>query len=65
LQQAGKVQLEVFNMQGQRVATLVNENKGAGEHQVNFDASNLASGIYVYRLQAGTKMLTRKMALIK
>jgi hypothetical protein len=52
-------------MQGQRVATLVNENKGAGEHQVNFDASNLASGIYVYRLQAGTKMLTRKMALIK
>ena len=65
LRQAGKVELEVFNMQGQRVATLINDNKGAGEHQINFDASALASGIYVYRLQAAGTTLTKKMALIK
>jgi hypothetical protein len=65
LNRPGKVQLEIFNMQGQRVATLVNDNKGAGDYEINFDASNLASGIYVYRLQAGTTMLTKKMALIK
>jgi len=43
----------------------MNENKGAGDYEVNFDAANLASGIYVYRLQAGTTTLTKKMALIK
>ena len=65
LKQAGEVQIEIFNMQGQKVATLMNENKGAGDYEVNFDAANLASGIYVYRLQAGTTTLTKKMALIK
>lgn len=62
---ASEVRLEVFNIQGQRVAVLVNENRGAGIHTQTFDASALSSGVYIYRLQAGNQTLTRKMTLIK
>ncbi|MEX0843624.1 MAG: alpha-amylase family glycosyl hydrolase, partial [Balneolaceae bacterium] len=48
-----EVTLEVFDMLGRKVSTLVNERKSAGSYQVNFDASNLSSGMYFYRLQAG------------
>ncbi len=48
-----KVKIEVFNLLGQRVITLVNEHKPAGYHVVDFDASQLASGMYYYRFQAG------------
>ncbi|MCK6619144.1 MAG: T9SS type A sorting domain-containing protein [Calditrichaceae bacterium] len=48
-----KVKIEVFNLLGQRVITLVNEPKPAGYHVVDFDASQLASGMYYYRFQAG------------
>ncbi|MFA5668866.1 MAG: T9SS type A sorting domain-containing protein [Balneolaceae bacterium] len=65
LQQAGTVSLKVFNMLGQEVATLVNGRIGAGVQTVEFDASNLASGVYLYRLQAGNKIQTNKMMLIK
>lgn len=65
LQQAGTVSLKVFNMLGQEVATLVNGRIGAGVQTVEFDASNLASGVYLYRLQAGNKIQTNKMLLIK
>ncbi|WP_240644780.1 T9SS type A sorting domain-containing protein [Cyclonatronum proteinivorum] len=60
-----EVRLEVFNVQGQRVATLVNGTVQAGVHNVSFDASSLSSGVYLYRLQAGNQVLTRKMTLIK
>lgn len=59
------VRLEVYNIQGQRVATLVNESRSAGTHQVAFNAGNLASGVYIYRLTTGTQLLTRKMTLVK
>jgi hypothetical protein len=59
------VRLEVFDMNGRQVATLVNQSVSAGTHTVNFDASDLSSGIYMYRLQAGTTVLTRKLTLIK
>ncbi|RNC83371.1 MAG: T9SS C-terminal target domain-containing protein [Balneola sp.] len=62
---AGRVSLEVFNLVGQKVAELVNEQKPAGRYEVNFDASSLSSGIYVYRLTTGGQQLTRKMTLIK
>jgi len=64
---ASAVTLEVFNVLGQRVATLVNGNTlPAGQHAVTFDASNLTSGMYVYRLQAGTEFSqTRTMMLLK
>ena len=60
-----KVRLEVYNMLGQRVATLVNEQKPAGWHHVSFDASGLSSGVYIYRITAGEFVQTRQMVLVK
>lgn len=65
LPQSGQVTLNVFNMLGQRVATLVNQRMEAGRHTVNFDATNLSTGMYLYRLSAGESTVTRKMMLIK
>jgi len=59
------VELSVYDVLGQRVATLVNETISAGQHQVVFDASRLSSGTYIYRLQAGEYSLTQSMMLIK
>ncbi len=63
--ESGDVTLEVFNIQGQRVATLVNGRQSAGSHMATFDASNLASGVYTYRLVSGNYVEVRKMLLIK
>ncbi|MCS6990095.1 MAG: T9SS type A sorting domain-containing protein [Chloroherpetonaceae bacterium] len=59
------VRLEVFDVLGRTVATLVNERKAAGAHFVTFDARNLASGAYFYRLRAGGFSETKKMMLAK
>lgn len=59
------VTLEVFNSLGQRVATLLNERREAGYHQSTFDGTNLASGIYVYKLHAGDFLASRKLLLVK
>jgi beta-glucanase (GH16 family) len=59
------VRLAVFDMLGRQVATLVNERQAAGSYQVTFNAANLASGTYFYRLQAGAFTETRKMMLVK
>jgi hypothetical protein len=63
---ASDVTLEVFNMLGQKVATLLQgEKMTAGSHTQKFDASNLASGMYVYRISAANFVQSRKMMLIK
>jgi hypothetical protein len=59
------VTLAVFNTLGQVVATLVNENQDAGFHDVRFDGSGLASGVYFYRMQAGDFVQTRKLVLLR
>ena len=59
------VTLTVFNTLGQQVATLVQGEQETGYHEIRFDGSNLASGVYLYRLQAGDFVQTRKLLLVK
>jgi len=59
------VSLKVFDVLGREVATLVDEVKAPGSHEVKFDARGLASGVYLYRLKAGEFVQTRKLALLR
>ena len=59
------VNLSIYNVLGEMVTTLVNEEKKAGYHEVDFDASSLASGVYLYRIKAGDFVSTKKMILMK
>lgn len=65
INEASDVQIEVFNMLGQNVATLVNEQKAAGWYTVSFDASKLSSGVYIYQIKANGNQSIKKMTLIK
>jgi len=65
IEQQSDVTLEVFNILGRKVRTLVNERMQKGWHRVSFDGSRLASGTYFYRLIVGQKIQTKKMVLIK
>lgn len=65
LPEAAFVTLTVYNVTGQEVVTLVSEPMNAGKHSVNFDGSTLASGVYLYRLTAGSFSADRKMMLMK
>ena len=62
---AGHLNLKVYDILGNEIAELVNEEKGSGVYSVSFDASGLASGMYLYRLQAGSFVETKKMILMK
>jgi len=55
----------VFDILGRTVATLVNEKKTAGSYEVPFNASRFASGVYFYRMTAGSFVKTQKMMLLK
>ncbi|MBN1302098.1 MAG: T9SS type A sorting domain-containing protein, partial [Melioribacteraceae bacterium] len=59
------VKISVYNMLGELVRTMVNEYQSAGRYEVTFNASNLASGIYFYNIQAGDFVNTKKMLLLK
>jgi hypothetical protein len=63
--QYAPVRLAVFNMLGQKVATLVDHELAAGTHQVEFDGSRFTSGVYFYRLTSGSTMMTKRMVLLK
>jgi len=65
LPEEGKVELKIYDMLGKEAATLVNGVKTAGYYTVNFNASNLSSGIYFYRLISGNYSAVKKMTLIK
>lgn len=65
LEENSEVSLKIYNAMGQHVATLVNETKSAGNYRVTWNAENMASGIYYYRLQATGEIITRQMTLIK
>jgi len=63
--QAGKVQLTIFNLLGQRVATLLDQRQLAGSYTVAWDAANLPSGVYLCRMDAPQFVRTRKLLLVK
>ncbi len=61
----GRVSLRVYNILGEEVATLVNKQQAPGNYTVQFDASNLPSGVYFYTLRVGNFVATKKMILLK
>ena len=61
----GLVKLEIINILGERVKTLINERQSSGNYKVTFDASSLASGIYIYRLIVNDYVAAKKMILLK
>ena len=65
ISELGFVSLKIYDMLGKEVKTLVNETKPAGRYIVSFDGSNLASGVYYYRIQAGDFVETKRMLLLK
>jgi hypothetical protein len=65
LPELGKVKLTIFNTLGEEIKTLVNEEKSAGNYEVEFNSENIPSGIYFYQLKAGDFIQTKKMILLK
>lgn len=65
LAEQSQVTLKVYNILGKEIATLVNDVKGAGTHEISFDGSGLSSGVYFYTLQTGKFTQTHKMILMK
>ena len=63
--ESGFVTLKIYNMLGQEIAKLVSENKPAGNYTALFDASQLSSGTYLYKLSSGNRNISKKMLLIK
>ena len=61
----GFVILKIYDILGREVKTLVNENKLQGRFEVSFNASSLASGVYIYQLRAGNFVSTKKLLLLK
>jgi len=65
LPSSGHVRLSVFNMLGQEVERLINEQLGAGFHSLSFNAAGYSSGVYIYRLIYKEHILTKKLLLVK
>ena len=65
LEKAGFTTLTVYNILGQKVATLLSQNLSAGSHIINFNASNLSTGVYIYKLESGKNTAIKKMMLPK
>ena len=63
--ESGPVTLKVYDVLGNEIKTLLNEDKSPGDYNLVFDGRNLSSGIYLYVLKAGGKTISRKMCLMK
>lgn len=61
----GQVTIEVYDLLGNKIATLINENKPAGNYNVEFDGSRLSSGVYFYTMRSGNFIKTKKLILLK
>ncbi len=59
------VKVGVYNIVGQQVALLAEENMGEGEHTITWNASEMPSGVYIVQLEVGSRIFTRKITLIK
>ena len=59
------MRLSIYDELGREVKVLVDEQENAGNHSVDFDASSLSSGVYFYRIEAGTYKQTKKLVLLK
>jgi hypothetical protein len=59
------VTLKIYDILGKEVKTLVNEQKTKGRYEINFDASNLSSGVYIYRIQVNDFVSSKKMILLR
>jgi aminopeptidase N len=65
LPQSIHVKIEVFNLLGQKIKTILDANRNAGNHQIQFNAEGIASGVYFYKLEAGNYISIRKLIFIK
>ena len=62
---ASQVTVKVYNITGQQVATLFDGYKAAGSYEITFDASHLTSGVYFYRIEAGSSSAVKRLMLVK
>jgi hypothetical protein len=65
LPESGRIRLAVYDILGREVAVLADGSFAAGWHQVRFDAAGLATGMYLYRIQTGATVITKRMVLLK
>ena len=65
LPKGSDVKLTVYNILGQQIEVLVNGFRNAGTYELIWDASNLPSGVYIYRLETGSNVISKKMMLLK
>lgn len=65
LAEKSEVSIKIFNIKGEEIQTLVNTEQNAGNYKVDFNAYGLGSGIYIYRIQAGNFVQSKKMTLLK
>ena len=61
----GMVTIKIYDILGREIRTLVNEYKPAGRYNITFNASNLASGVYIYQLKSGSFVASKKLVLMK
>jgi hypothetical protein len=64
LQKGADVSLDIYSLDGKKIATPVHQYQPAGEHLIDYDASSLAKGMYLYRLSVGKDIVTRRMVFV-